>query len=465
MDESENHYSEQDDYEEDDFEEEVVEKKPTKKQIRKIPKFKISIFLIIIIGALIKTYIHRVEIKNIKSAIKNNQYKYYIQNLELMRERHSLAVKQDWVTVIVEILLLQFSCTIYQYTQTDMLNIIILIIARYMLTVFPFSHYNIHTLWKKYPDIYYLPEFESSFPPKQILLHLVFNILIYFYETLLFTFTKLLTRRNSRKNNDDLLNASTESLKISYTSSKFFWLIHWLIITILLILIAIFYPMIASDVSKRMYLEKYQEKSALKTIRRVSRSAKYPYGQTNVAFERKLADNITIFGYKSKNIVITESMAKNYSPEIISALIAKEIGHWYNNDDIYKAILLSIPILFISLIIQVLVQFGLSDFGFGNEFPDSVIIFIIIIVSEVIFVFWTPVSSAANRSFIYKADCFASSFNVPIASAIQQFYDIPRYIPSNLYRWIYFRLPLPNERLDYIPHCKKVLWPKIIVNI
>ena len=104
----------------------------------------------------------------------------------------------------------------------------------------------------------------------------------------------------------------------------------------------------------------------------------------------------------------------------------------------------------------------LSDVGFDDEYkPMSVVVFFAFSLYYSITCIGIPMKNIFNRKFERDADCFASSFGLPIAASLSSILAYTRAPFHSLwiYQLVYKSHPLLDERLESIEHCPKVIWP------
>ncbi|EAY08418.1 hypothetical protein TVAG_354770 [Trichomonas vaginalis G3] len=438
-------------------------KASSKPVIKTIPKFKIALFAFLIAEFILKFYVNASEVKNITRYIENKIYSGNMNQMHVQRDRIKADMRQDFLLLVANICILQFSYIIYPYTQTDIINMVILILARYGTTIFPLQRFLIHTLRLRYSDVTWFSDDISHFPPRSVLFYLIYHGVIYIFEAILFVLTKLLTRRNSRKIDGE--NPENRSTIVKFSAAKYFWLIHWIIVSGILYFLFCGLPRMVPDYyADRHYLEKYSEKNIMRQIRKISRTCNFPLQYISITSDKLEEGNIITVGGRMKRIVFDGNFMRNLDNESIITYVAYEMGKWYIDRHIFYFLQLLIPYLIISILFQIFATKGLSEFGFKEEIPSSVVIMFTIIVSDSLFYFWSPVTSESYRQPTYMQDCFVSSFQLP-ASRIIERKETPKYVSSPIYEKFHSIEPSKEERLEQLPHCKKILWPKVTVNI
>ena len=268
----------------------------------------------------------------------------------------------------------------------------------------------------------------------------------------------------SSSSSDERVNDDIIEVKANYCLSNWFWLIHFAAIAGIYIAATIYLPLLVEPSYGNV--ERASDKELLKTIRRVAKTVHFPLNSVFQMRDDRIGANIFVLGLNSKRIVLTEQFLDRLNRDETAAVVAREIGHWYNNDVIYGSFAKLFPFFLYSIFIQYAAHHGLKPFGFKKDIQPCVLIFLGIVVFDITKKFWIPITNVAMRSFERDADCFASSFDLPVANAISKLEDHSNsFLPPKLFRFFFESNPTTTERFDNLCHCKKVIWPKVRTNI
>ena len=491
------------------------------------------IFFLMIFSATFTTFLNiyddfHVSRRKFKFNSKRDElyHKWYFEHNRIIHVKKIL-------NVITDIFLIKKSYSIWISMPASWSYVLVMFSTRYFLKYFPFDYYVKKIVSKRYPDNkVVLIEDQYNLPPKDPIGYIGFYFVTFIYETVLCKITHLIDGRNLKPSNEEdedeeeeeeeeessndqeknmkkkkkllklndielprldietgkeikasaraiMKGDETSDSSDSDSHSKdenhdyictahWFWLIHFSIIAIVFFTFTILAP--ESINSNTKGFDKVIDKELLKATRKMAKTVGFRLNTMYVMTETNFT-NAFVMGLINKRVVITEPLTKKMGVKELAAIIGHEIGHWYNMHMFNQVLGRLFPFFVYSIFIQYVAHSNLREFGFGEKTPDvAVIVFIGIVVYDTIFEIWVPVTCVFTRMNERTADCFPSSFNLPIGKALvdlirKDSYDNNNYDATPLYHWFYATHPNLKQRLENLRHCKKVIWPKVVSNI
>lgn len=275
---------------------------------------------------------------------------------------------------------------------------------------------------------------------------------------------KLFKLNEAKQEDDNILNETVPKKKPKMISRKIlFFVLHAVVSFFIVKYAQRLLPRLPDEMEvEELDLEDKENKLLLKQAKKIGSAVNFSISAIYVDGEPNGKPNAFISGIETKYVIITQSLLTNFTNKEIIACIAHEIGHWYNNNLYFHLLKTYSPYFIVSFLILLFNDADLSDVGFDDEQkPVSVVVFFAFLMYHSISCIGIPMKNVLNRQFERDADCFASSFGLPIAKSLTSVLGYTRAPFHSLwaYQLVYKSHPLIDERLESIKHCPKVTWP------
>ena len=397
---------------------------------------------------------------------KDNFYQYKLDNIKI-------DLVNQLTCFLFDIGSLFFIHVLWDNWPNELLFTLVFYSLHYLITVYPFDYIKRNWLQKNYPLVKQ-HNFHVNFPPKNLLLYLGIEFSILFFEYLISKMTCLFKNIDNEIPLEEEIELTMDQdpktiisneieTKSCFIFNSYFWLVHFSIIALSYFCLSIIIP---NMVNNNGSFKRVKDADLLKKVRKFTKRVGFPLSSLYVTLSKEDPPNAFVLGIFEKRVIITKALFEMETFPELASIVAHEVGHWYHSDLISGYFMTVLPLLILSILIQFISFKGLEDFDFKGNFPLSGIILISMLYFQSTKVIWTPFSSSIMRLFERRADCFSSSFQLPIGQALLGLSNLSsqKFTPSPIYRWFYFSHPTVPERLENLNNCKNYNWNEINIS-
>ncbi|MCX8057423.1 MAG: M48 family metallopeptidase [Ignavibacteria bacterium] len=158
--------------------------------------------------------------------------------------------------------------------------------------------------------------------------------------------------------------------------------------------------------------------------------------------------------FKSKRIILSDTLIENFTDDEILTVFAHELGH-YVNRHILKNILIGAVTTFITFYLaNYFYQLLLIQFGFTSQYQISALPLLFLILS-IMSILLMPVTNAISRKFEYEADEFAVNSTNDKNSFISSLNKLSKLNladenPNPIVEFIFYSHPSIKKRIERI---------------
>jgi len=415
-----------------------------------------------------------IELYNYIYALKNqslvfsgeDQDNVYMYKLSMIK----VEIVSQLLSLVFNIASLFFSHVIWDHYPNQLIFTLVFYGMHYLVTIYPIDYFKRQFIFKKYP--YNKPSsFQFSFPPKNPVLYIVLELFILLFEVIVSKMTCLFSFADKEEESDaelltmdqtpttDIPSEPDSHYSFSFYKSSF-WIVHFLILAIGYFCLSVMVP---NMVNNNGSFKRVKDEDLLKRIQKFTKRVNFPMSSLYTTITKDDPPNAFVLGIFEKRIIVTKALFEMEPPPELASIVAHEVGHWYHSDLISGYFMTIIPFLLLSIIIQIITHSGLENFGYVNETPICAVMLFSTLFFSVAKTFWNPFMNTIMRSFERRADCFSSSFKLPIGDALIGLSNLSsqKYTPSPLYRWYHYSHPTVPERLTNLMNCPKYNWGQI----